>query len=69
VAQASETLEVNSEPPLINPEDANTSTTLNAPGIPGKSFTQTGLGALTYYHISPNWVARRWAWVAIAARA
>jgi hypothetical protein len=33
VAQASQTVEVNSEPPLINPEDANTPTSLNAPAL------------------------------------
>lgn len=33
VARSNETVEVNSEPPLINPEDANTSTTLSAPAL------------------------------------
>ena len=33
VARSNETVEVNSEAPLINPEDANTSTTLNAPAL------------------------------------
>src|SRR6202166_161748 len=33
VARSNETVEVNSGPPLINPEDANTSTTLNAPAL------------------------------------
>jgi protocatechuate 3,4-dioxygenase beta subunit len=33
VARSNETVAVNSEPPLINPEDANTSTTLSAPAL------------------------------------
>ena len=33
IAQARETVEVSSEPPVINPEDANTSTNLNAPAL------------------------------------
>jgi carboxypeptidase family protein len=33
VARSDETVEVNSEAPLINPADANTSTTLNAPDL------------------------------------
>src|SRR6202795_934358 len=33
VARSNETVEVSSEAPLINPEDANTSTTLNAPAL------------------------------------
>jgi hypothetical protein len=44
VAQAREIVEVSSEPPLINPEDANTSTNLNAPALenlpnPGDDLT------------------------------
>ena len=44
VARSNETVEVNSEAPLINPENANTSTTLNAPALedlpnPGGDFT------------------------------
>jgi hypothetical protein len=44
VARSNETVEVNSEAPLINPEDANTSTTLNAPALenlpnPGSDLT------------------------------
>src|ERR1700732_4239944 len=45
VARSSETVEVNSEAPLINPEDANTSTTLNAPAL--ENLPNPG-GALTY---------------------
>ncbi len=33
VARSNETVEVSSEAPLINPEDANTSTTMNAPAL------------------------------------
>ncbi len=45
VAQASETVEVSSEPPLINPEDANTSTNLNAAAL--EDLPNPG-GDLTY---------------------
>jgi hypothetical protein len=45
VAQARETVEVSSEPPLINPEDANTSTNLNAPAL--ENLPNPG-GDLTY---------------------
>ena len=45
VARSNETVEVNSEPPLINPEDANTSTTLNAPAL--ENLPNPG-GDLTY---------------------
>ena len=45
VAQARETVEVSSEPPLINPEDANTSTNLNAPAL--EDLPNPG-GDLTY---------------------
>ena len=44
VARSNETVEVNSEAPLINPEDANTSTTLNAPAmenLPNPGFDLT----------------------------
>ena len=33
VARSNETVEVSSEAPLINPENANTSTTLDAPAL------------------------------------
>ena len=54
IAQSSEGVEVNSEAPLINPEDANTSTTLNARALedlpnPGGDLTyplQFAAGAL-----------------------
>jgi hypothetical protein len=54
VAQSNETVEVSSEAPLINPADANTSTTLNAPALedlpnPGGDLTyplQFAAGAL-----------------------
>ena len=45
IAQARETIEVSSEPPLINPEDANTSTNLNAPAL--ENLPNPG-GDLTY---------------------
>jgi len=45
IAQARETVEVSSEPPLINPEDANTSTNLNAPAL--ENLPNPG-GDLTY---------------------
>ena len=45
VAQARETVEVSSEPPLINPENANTSTNLNAPAL--ENLPNPG-GDLTY---------------------
>ncbi len=45
IAQASETVEVNSESPLLNPEDANTSTNLNAPAL--ENLPNPG-GDLTY---------------------
>ncbi len=45
VAQARETVEVSSEPPLINPENANTSTNLNAPAL--EDLPNPG-GDLTY---------------------
>src|ERR1700730_16580841 len=45
VAQSSETVEVSSEAPLINTEDANTSTTLNAPAL--ENLPNPG-GDLTY---------------------
>jgi hypothetical protein len=45
VAQVRETIEVSSEPPLINPEDANTSTNLNAPAL--EDMPNPG-GDLTY---------------------
>jgi hypothetical protein len=45
VAQGSETVEVSSEPPLINPEDANTSTNLNAAAL--EDLPNPG-GDLTY---------------------
>ncbi|MFZ0733487.1 MAG: carboxypeptidase regulatory-like domain-containing protein [Candidatus Sulfotelmatobacter sp.] len=45
VAQAKETVEVSSEPALINPEDANTSTNLNAPAL--EDLPNPG-GDLTY---------------------
>ena len=45
IAHASETIEVSSEPPLINPEDANTSTNLNAPAL--ENLPNPG-GDLTY---------------------
>ncbi len=44
-AQARETVEVSSDPPLINPEDANTSTNLNAPAL--ENLPNPG-GDLTY---------------------
>src|SRR5271165_1417729 len=44
-ARANETVQVNSEPPLINPENANTSTTLNAPAL--ENLPNPG-GDLTY---------------------
>src|ERR1700675_2794669 len=45
VARSNETVEVNSEAPLINPEDANTSTTLTAPAL--EDLPNPG-GDLTY---------------------
>ena len=45
VARSNETVEVNSEAPLINPENANTSTTLNAPAL--EDLPNPG-GDLTY---------------------
>ena len=45
VARSNEVVEVNSEAPLINPEDANTSTTLNAPAL--ENLPNPG-GDLTY---------------------
>src|SRR5947209_8510681 len=45
VARSSETVEVNSEPPIINPENANTSTTLNEPAL--ENLPNPG-GDLTY---------------------
>ena len=45
VARSNETVEVNSEAPLINPEDANTSTTLTAPAL--ENLPNPG-GDLTY---------------------
>lgn len=45
VARSNETVEVNSEAPLINPEDANTSTTLSAPAL--ENLPNPG-GDLTY---------------------
>src|SRR6202795_3818104 len=45
VARSTETVEVSSEAPLINPEDANTSTTLNAPAL--ENLPNPG-GDLTY---------------------
>jgi len=45
IGQAKETVEVSSEPPLINPEDANTSTNLNAPAL--EDLPNPG-GDLTY---------------------
>ena len=45
IAQASETVEVNSESPLLNPENANTSTNLNAPAL--ENLPNPG-GDLTY---------------------
>ena len=45
VAQSNETVEVSSEAPLINPENANTSTTLNAPAL--EDLPNPG-GDLTY---------------------
>ena len=45
IAQAKETVEVGSEPPLVNPEDANTSTNLNAPAL--EDLPNPG-GDLTY---------------------
>ena len=45
VARSSEVVEVNSELPLINPADANTSTTLNAPAL--ENLPNPG-GDLTY---------------------
>jgi hypothetical protein len=45
VAQARETVEVSSEPPLINPENANTSTNLSAPAL--ENLPNPG-GDLTY---------------------
>src|SRR5216683_7036625 len=45
LARSNETVEVNSEAPLINPEDANTSTTLNAPAL--ENLPNPG-GDLTY---------------------
>ncbi len=54
VARSNETVEVSSEAPLLNPDDANTSTTLNAPALedlpnPGGDLTyplQFAAGAL-----------------------
>jgi hypothetical protein len=45
VARSNETVEVNSQAPLINPEDANTSTTLTAPAL--ENLPNPG-GDLTY---------------------
>jgi len=45
IAQARETVEVSSQPPLINPEDANTSTNLDAPAL--ENLPNPG-GDLTY---------------------
>ena len=45
VAQSSETVEVSSEAPIINPSNANTSTTLNAPAL--EDLPNPG-GDLTY---------------------
>src|SRR3984893_17179078 len=45
VARSNETVEVNSDAPLINPEDANTSTTLTAPAL--ENLPNPG-GDLTY---------------------
>jgi len=45
VARSNEVVEVNSEPPLINPEDASTSTTLSAPAL--ENLPNPG-GDLTY---------------------
>jgi hypothetical protein len=45
VARSNETVEVSSEAPLINPEDANTSTTMNAPAL--ENLPNPG-GDLTY---------------------
>jgi len=45
VARSSETVEVNSESPIINPENANTSTTLNEPAL--ENLPNPG-GDLTY---------------------
>src|ERR1039457_1042732 len=45
VAWSSETVEVNAEPPIINPEDANTSTTLDEPAL--ENLPNPG-GDLTY---------------------
>jgi hypothetical protein len=45
IAHGSETVEVSSEPPLINPENANTSTNLNAPAL--ENLPNPG-GDLTY---------------------
>lgn len=45
VAQSSQTVEVSGESPLINPEDANTSTTLSAPAL--ENLPNPG-GDLTY---------------------
>ena len=45
IARSSEVVEVNSEAPLINPENANTSTTLNAPAL--ENLPNPG-GDLTY---------------------
>jgi len=45
VARSNETVEVSSEAPLINPSDANTSTTLNAPAL--QNLPNPG-GDLTY---------------------
>jgi len=45
VAQSNQTLEVSAEPPIINPENANTSTTLSAPAL--ENLPNPG-GDLTY---------------------
>jgi hypothetical protein len=45
VARSSETVEVNAEPPIINPENANTSTTLDEPAL--ENLPNPG-GDLTY---------------------
>ena len=45
VARSNETVEVSSEAPIINPENANTSTTLNAPAL--EDLPNPG-GDLTY---------------------
>ena len=62
VARSNKVVEVNSEAPLINPENANTSTTLNAPALedlpnPGGDLTyplQFAPGALINTAPSPT---------------